>query len=122
MLVWCLGDMYVKRFLWGVEGVRVTGNGVLEALLGGVCDRVGSLMVVECDEGNPASGETFGGVGCGIVLSNISDRSNVENVRFASSAAAWLVTSLDIEGRLLTLLEVKLAMGSTLLLLRGSCR
>jgi hypothetical protein len=78
----------VKRFLCGVDGVRETGNEVLEPLLGGVCDLVGSFMVVECDEGSKvASGERFGGVGWGIVLSNISDRSNVENVRFASSAA-----------------------------------
>ena len=63
------------------------GNEGIEELLGGVCDRVGSLIVVECDEGsNVGSGERLGGVGCGIVASNISERSSVENVRFASSA------------------------------------
>ena len=77
----------MKRFLWGVEGVKEAGKGVLDALLGGVCDRVGSLMVVECEEGNRVeSGERFGGVGCGMVLSKISERSRVEKVRFASSA------------------------------------
>ncbi len=70
--------MYVKRFLWGVEGVKETGKEELVALLGGVCDLVGSLMVVECDEGRPASGERFGGVGWGIVLSNISVRRSLE--------------------------------------------
>ena len=33
------------------------------------------------------SGERLGGVGCGIVVSNNSDRRRVEKVRFASSAA-----------------------------------
>ena len=33
------------------------------------------------------SGERLGGVGCGTVVSNNSDRSRVEKVRFASSAA-----------------------------------
>ncbi len=70
-----------------MEGVKEAGKGVLDALLGGVCDRVGSLMVVECEEGGRVeSGERFGGVGCGIVLSKISERSRVEKVRFASSA------------------------------------
>jgi hypothetical protein len=32
--------MYVKRFLWGVEGVKEIGKDVLEELVGGVCDRV----------------------------------------------------------------------------------
>lgn len=60
---------------------------MFEELFGGVRDRVGSLTVVECDEGsNVGSGDRFGGVGCGIVVSKISDRSKVENVRFASSA------------------------------------
>lgn len=53
----------MKRFLCGVEGVRDTGKEVLLPLLGGVRDRVGSLMVVECvDDGN-GSGERLGGVG-----------------------------------------------------------
>ena len=77
----------MKRFLWGVEGVKEAGNDVLVELLGGVCDRVGSFIVVECEEGSKVgSGERLGGVGCGMVLSKISDRSNVVNVRFASSA------------------------------------
>ena len=33
------------------------------------------------------SGERLGGVGCGTVVSNNSDRRRVEKVRFASSAA-----------------------------------
>ena len=87
--------MYVKRFLWGVEGVKEAGREVLEELLGGVCDRVGSFMVVEWDEGGKVeSGDRFGGVCCGIVVSNISERSNVEKVRFASSAGYWVSAML----------------------------
>jgi hypothetical protein len=79
--------MYVKRFLCGVDGVKEAGKEVLEELVGGVCDRVGSFIVVECDEGSKVeSGDRLGGVCCGIVVSKISERSNVENVRFASSA------------------------------------
>jgi hypothetical protein len=64
MFVWCLGDMYVNRFLCGVDGVNEAGNEGFEELLGGVCDRVGSLIVVECDEGSSVgSGERLGGVG-----------------------------------------------------------
>jgi hypothetical protein len=60
---------------------------VLEPLLGGVRDLVGSWLVVECEEGSKfVSGERFGGVACGIVVSKISERSRVEKVRFASSA------------------------------------
>ena len=63
------------------------GNDVLDELLGGVCDRVGSFMVVECEDGSKVgSGERLGGVGCGMVSSNISDLRTVENVRLASSA------------------------------------
>ena len=52
---------------------------------------MGSLMVVECDEGSSVgSGDRFSVVGCGIVVSNISERSKVENVRFASSAINWV--------------------------------
>ncbi len=84
--------MYVKRFLCGVEGVMETGREVLEELLGGVCDRVGSWIVVECEDGNNVgSGERLGGVGWGMVVSKISCLSNVENVRFASSAVATLL-------------------------------
>jgi hypothetical protein len=112
----------VKRFLWGVEGVREAGKEVLDGLLGGVRERVGSLMVVECDEGKSVgSGERFGGVAWGMVLSKISERSNVENVRFASSAMNWSGRVLSCDGLLHTLLEVKLPMGSSLLLLRRSC-
>lgn len=79
----------MKRFLCGVEGVREAGRGVLDELFGGVWDLVGSWLVVECDEGNKVeSGEILGGVGCGIVVSKISERSNVENVLLASSAVA----------------------------------
>jgi len=68
--------MYVKRFLCGVEGVKEAGSEELVVVVGGVCDRVGSLMVVECDEvSNVGSGDRFGGVGCGIVVSKISDLS-----------------------------------------------
>ena len=85
--MWCLGDIYVKRFLCGVDGVKEAGSEGFEALLGGVCDLVGSCIVVECDEGSSVgSGERLGGVGWGIVVSKISERSKVENVRFASSA------------------------------------
>jgi hypothetical protein len=64
MFVWCLGDMYVNRFLCGVDGVNEAGNEGFEELFGGVCDRVGSLIVVECDDGNSVgSGERLGGVG-----------------------------------------------------------
>jgi hypothetical protein len=66
MLVWCRGDIYVNKFLCGVDGVSDAGKDVLEILLGGVCDLVGSFMVVECDEGNiPESGECASGVSCG---------------------------------------------------------
>lgn len=46
----------MKRFLWGVEGVRLVGNE--EKFVGGVRDREGSWMVVECVE----SGDNVGGV------------------------------------------------------------
>lgn len=77
--------MYVKRFLWGVEGVRLVGSDEDEKFVGGVLDLDGSLIVVEWVE--VRSGDRLGGVGCGIVLSNSSDRRRVEKVRFASSAA-----------------------------------
>lgn len=48
--MWWRGDIYWKRFLCGVDGVKVLGREVFEELLGGVCDLVGSLIVVECDE------------------------------------------------------------------------
>ena len=71
-----------------MEGVNEAGIGKLEVVLGGVCDREGSLMVVECEAVNKVgSGERVGGVGWGIVLSKISDLRSVENVLLASSAA-----------------------------------
>jgi hypothetical protein len=64
---------------------------VLEDGFGGVCERVGSCMVVLVEpEWIVLSGDRFGGVGCGIVESNISALSKVENVRFASSAICLL--------------------------------
>ena len=49
--------------------------------------RVGSWWVVECDEPSKVeSGDRFGGVCWGMVVSKISDRRSVEKVRFASSA------------------------------------
>lgn len=85
--VWCRGDIYVNKFLCGVDGVKDVGNDVLEALLGGVCDRVGSLIVVECEDcRSVGSGDKLWGVGCGIVESNISARRRVAYVRCASSA------------------------------------
>jgi hypothetical protein len=49
--------------------------------------RVESWWVVECDDGSKVeSGEILGGVCCGMVVSNISERRSVEKVRFASSA------------------------------------
>ena len=78
----------MKRFLWGVEGVRLAGGSEDDAALaGGVLVRDGSLIVVECVEGgNVGSGDKVGGVACGIVVSNNSDLRSVEKVRFASSA------------------------------------
>jgi hypothetical protein len=43
MLRWWRGDIYVKRFLCGVEGVRLAGGKVDgEPLAGGVLDLDGS--------------------------------------------------------------------------------
>lgn len=75
----------MKRFLWGVEGVRLAGSEDDDTFVGGVLDLEGSFMVVEWVE--VRSGDRLGGVGCGMVVSNNSDRRRVENVRFASSAA-----------------------------------
>ena len=74
----------MKRFLCGVEGVRLAG-GIEEddKLLGGVLDLDGSFIVVEWTD----SGDKFGSAGWGIELSNSSDRKSVEKVRLASSAA-----------------------------------
>lgn len=74
----------MKRFLWGVKGVRLAGSEE-ERFVGGVLDLDGSLSVVEWVE--VRSGDRLGGVGCGMVVSNNSDRRRVEKVRFASSAA-----------------------------------
>jgi hypothetical protein len=90
----------VNRFLWGVEGVKEEGNDEFVGGLGGVCERVGSLMVVACDEGRiEVSGDKFGGVGCGIVVSNISARNSVENVRFASSATKYVSLAISKGGQ-----------------------
>jgi hypothetical protein len=55
----------VNKFLCGVDGVIDAGTDVVLECewLGGVCDRVGSLIVVECEEDGSGSGEWFGGVG-----------------------------------------------------------
>ena len=109
----------------GVDGVNEAGNEGFEELLGGVCDRVGSLIVVECDEGSSVgSGERLGGVGWGIVVSKSSERSNVENVRFASSAVELISARSHCKTHffLLTLLKMKLAMGNSFLLFRWSGR
>lgn len=39
--------MYEKRFLWGVEGVRLAGNDNPVPAVGGVRDLEGSKIVVE---------------------------------------------------------------------------
>lgn len=51
MFMWCLGETYEKRFLWGVDGVKLAaGRALGEALDGGVLDLVGSCIVVEYTE------------------------------------------------------------------------
>lgn len=81
----------MKRFLWGVDGVILAGgNDAEELFTGGVLALEGSLIVVECvDEGNVVSGDSVGGVACGIVVSKISVLKTLENVRFASSAVHY---------------------------------
>lgn len=76
----------MKRFLWGVEGVREGGTGEAEPLFGGVCDRVPSLVLMCDDGGKTFSGDRAGVVVCGTDPSKSSARSKVEKVRFASSA------------------------------------
>ena len=50
--MWCRGDMYVNKFLCGVDGVRfAVGNDDEERFVGGVRALEGSLMVVEWVEG-----------------------------------------------------------------------
>lgn len=101
----------MKRFLCGVEGVSEVGKDVLEELLGGVCDREGSFIVVACDcDAKFESAVWFGAIGCGIVVSNISARNKVENVRFASSAAKLLAICFCSDGNMLTFLKVKFSM------------
>ena len=74
----------MKRFLCGVEGVRLAGGREEDdKLLGGVLDLDGSFIVVEWTD----SGDKFGSAAWGIELSNSSDRKSVEKVRLASSAA-----------------------------------
>lgn len=84
----------MKRFLWGVEGVRLAGSDEDETFVGGVLDLDGSLTVVEWVE--VRSGDRLGGVGCGMVVSNNSVRRRVEKVRFASSAAESQTTILRL--------------------------
>ena len=80
--------MKVNRFLCGVDGVRDPGASIEFPLVGGVREEVAPLICVECDDGGRVgSGDRVGGVCWGIAESKISDLSNVENVRFASSAA-----------------------------------
>lgn len=54
----------MKRFLWGVDGVRLAGGSDdEEPWVGGVRDREGSCMVVACVfDGRIGSGDTVGGV------------------------------------------------------------
>ena len=76
--------MYLKRFLCGVEGVRLAGGrDDAEPWVGGVC-LVESFKFIVCVK--VGSGERLGGVGWGIDESKSSERRRVENVRFASSA------------------------------------
>ena len=88
----------MKRFLWGVEGVRLAGSEEVEKFVGGVLDLDGSFTVVEWVE--VRSGERLGGVGWGIVVSNNSDRRRVEKVRFASSAAENQTKIIRVRKRL----------------------
>lgn len=82
----------MKRFLWGVEGVRLAGGSEDEdKMVGGVLDLEGSLTVVEWFD--MRSGDKLGGVGWGILVSKSSDRRRVENVRLASSAAHCQINS-----------------------------
>ena len=112
--------MYLKRFLWGVEGVRLAGGrDEEEPRVGGVC-RVDSLRLVGCAK--VGSGEKFGGVGCGIVLSNSSERKRVENVRFASSATKSMNMYHAVHREALTPLEMQVSVWSSLLCFRWSCR
>ena len=87
-----------------MDGVKEVGKEVLEGLLGGVRERVGSLIVVECDDdgSNAESGDRFGGVGWGMVVSKSSARSKVENVRFASSAMNWIRIDTNFPSSLFT--------------------
>ena len=82
----------MKRFLCGVEGVRLAGGSEdEEKTVGGVLERDGSFAIAERLESR--SGERLGGVGWGMVVSKISDRRRVEKVRFASSAVHYQMTS-----------------------------
>lgn len=69
--------------------MREEGREAVELLLGGVWDLVPSCTFdVRADIGKLCSGDIVGGVAWGIEFSKSSARSNVENVRLASSAAA----------------------------------
>lgn len=53
----------MKRFLWGVDGVRLAGSDEDDTFVGGVLDLDGSFTVVECVEGGKVgSGDSVGGV------------------------------------------------------------
>ncbi len=82
--------MYEKRFLCGVDGVSEDGSEMAELLFGGVWDRVPSVAFNLEEFGSELSGE-WEGAAWGTEPSNSSARSNVENVRFASSAVTPLV-------------------------------
>lgn len=114
--------MYVKRFLCGVEGVRLAGGSEDDdAWAGGVRDLDGSLIVVECVD--VISGDRCGGVGWGIVVSKSSDRRRVENVRLASSAAqVQKGLSCSLMGQnVLTFLEMKFPIWNSLFGFRRGC-
>lgn len=81
-----------------MEGVRLAGGREDdEILVGGVLDLEGSLIVVEWVDAK--SGDKLGGVGCGMVVSNNSDRRRVEKVRLASSAAERLIVKVVLGSR-----------------------
>lgn len=66
------------------------GSDAVDALFGGVCDRVPSAGFILDEVGSVLSGEREEAA-CGTELSNISARNSVENVRFASSAVIMSV-------------------------------
>lgn len=82
--LWFRGDMYVNKFLWGVDGVMVGGKEGAGAA-GGVLDLAPpSYRFAERED--PCSGDIDRGVACGIEPSKSSERSSELYVRFACSA------------------------------------